>query len=129
MLIKKILTTCLIATIATGALAATAKKAKANTFVYKPQSEEVKIIASLIKSGRYNCEFNQHVDIKVRDDQLGYVDVTFKGKTSHMLPVVSNSGALRLESKVDHRFWLQLMSKSMLFDSQGGSRLADDCQP
>ena len=103
--------------------------AQARAFVFKPQSEEIQAIAAQITSTRFNCQFGRHVDVKARTDHLGYVDVTFNGKTSHMLPVVSNSGALRLESAADHRFWLQLSVKSMLFDSHGGSRLADDCHP
>ena len=103
--------------------------AAARAFVFKPQSEQIKAIAAQFLTIRFNCEFGQHVDIKVRADHLGYVDVTFLGKTSHMLPVVSDSGALRLESELDHKFWLQLSVKGMLFDTQEGSRVADDCQP
>jgi hypothetical protein len=45
------------------------------------------------------------------------------------LPVVSNTGAVRLESKADGLFWLQLSVKSMMFNARTGSRVADNCQP
>ena len=93
---------------------------------FSPQSDEIKALASYVKVGTYHCFGQLTVDIKPRSDHLGYVNLTFKGTTHPMLPVPSNSGALRLESHAGAYFWLQLSAKNMLF-SKNGSRVADDC--
>jgi hypothetical protein len=93
------------------------------------QPEEIQQIARWVDAGVYDCFDHQTVTITKRLDYLGYVDLQAKGKTYRTLPVVSNTGAVRLESKTDGVYWLQLSAKSMLFNARTGSRMIDDCQP
>jgi hypothetical protein len=108
-----------------------AKAAAAKTAVpqFIEQSAETQQLAQWIVAGQYACFDHQTVLITPRTDFAGYIDLQTKGKTYHLLPVASNTGALRLESKADNLFWLQLSVKSMLFNSRTGIRIVDDCQP
>jgi hypothetical protein len=44
-----------------------------------------------------------------------------------MAPVVTSTGAIRLEDAKAGGVWLQLSNKSMLMSQKLGSRLADEC--
>jgi membrane-bound inhibitor of C-type lysozyme len=77
--------------------------------------------------GNYECEFKQMLDVGMNPKTPGYVDVVFKGKTHTMKPVVSSTGALRLEDVKGQTLLLQIANKSMLMDIKAGSRLVDDC--
>jgi hypothetical protein len=46
---------------------------------------------------------------------------------ANMLPVPTNTGALRLEGKASGLVWLQLPTKSMLMNNKLGQRMADEC--
>jgi hypothetical protein len=45
-----------------------------------------------------------------------------------MHPIVSRTGAIRLEDPKRGAMWLQLGNKSMLMSQRLGKRLADECQ-
>jgi hypothetical protein len=77
--------------------------------------------------GLYACEFNQTVDIGMNPKTPGYVDVKFKGKTMTMKPVLSSTGALRLEDVTGRTLMIQIATKSMLMDVKVGQRLVDEC--
>ena len=58
----------------------------------------------------------------------GYFNVRGKGFSYRMHPVVTSTGAIRLEDQHDGgAVWLQLANKSMLMDQKAGKRLADEC--
>ena len=57
----------------------------------------------------------------------GYFDVWGKNFKFKMAPVVSSTGAIRLEDQQAGAVWLQLSNKSMLMNHKTGSRLADAC--
>jgi len=44
-----------------------------------------------------------------------------------MTPVVSSTGAVRLEDTQRGAVWLQIANKSMLMNQKLGQRLADEC--
>ncbi len=44
-----------------------------------------------------------------------------------MVPVLTSTGAIRLEDASSGAVWLQLANKSMLMDQKQGRRLADAC--
>ena len=44
-----------------------------------------------------------------------------------LLPVVTSTGAVRLEEESSGAVWLQLGNKSMLMNQKEGKRLADEC--
>jgi hypothetical protein len=77
--------------------------------------------------GLYECEFDQKVDIGMNPKSPGYVDVSFKGKTYTMKPVLSSTGALRLEDVAGRTLMLQIANKSMLMDTKIGQRMVDNC--
>jgi hypothetical protein len=101
------------------------KKTSSSSFV--PQSEAIKTLAEQFKGGRFNCEFNNYLTITPNPSHPGYLTLTHKGTVANMLPVPTNTGALRLEGKTSGLVWLQLPTKSMLMNSKIGQRLADDC--
>jgi len=58
---------------------------------------------------------------------LGYVDVTH-GKLAYVMkPVLSSTGALRLEDVTGKTLMIQIANKSMLLDVKLGQRIVDDC--
>jgi hypothetical protein len=83
--------------------------------------------AALIHYGDYACEFDQtaHVMPSPKDD--GYVDVRYKTQTWTMKPIMSSTGALRLEDVKGRMLALQIANKSMLMDTQIGQRVLDGC--
>jgi len=83
--------------------------------------------AALVGFGHYDCEFSQTVNVAMNPKHEGYVDVTF-GKTVYtMKPVLSSTGAVRLEDVRGKTLMLQIAYKSMLMDTQVGRRLVDEC--
>jgi hypothetical protein len=83
--------------------------------------------AELVYVGHYECEFDQAVDIKYHEAQLGYVDVKF-GKTTYLMkPVLSSTGAIRLEDLRAETLMVQIGTKSMLLNTKTGRRLVDEC--
>jgi membrane-bound inhibitor of C-type lysozyme len=77
--------------------------------------------------GGYACEFDQTVDVKMNPQTPGYVDVQFKGRTITTKPVLSSTGALRLEDVTGRMVMIQIANKSMLMDTKIGQRVVDNC--
>ncbi len=77
--------------------------------------------------GGYACEFDQTVDVKMNPQTPGYVDVQFKGRTIITKPVLSSTGALRLEDVTGRMVMIQIANKSMLLDTKVGQRVVDNC--
>jgi membrane-bound inhibitor of C-type lysozyme len=76
--------------------------------------------------GAYDCEFGQKIDVATAKTP-GYVDVKYKNSTFTMKPVISSTGALRLEDVTGRTLMLQIANKSMLMDTKIGQRLVDGC--
>ena len=83
--------------------------------------------AALALYGEYACEFDQSMVVSTTPGHDGYVDVRFKGQTWTMLPVLSSTGALRLEDVKGRMLLIQIANKSMLMDTQVGHRVVDGC--
>lgn len=83
--------------------------------------------ASMTHFGSYECEFDQTVSVDVNHKHDGYVDVKHGKTTWVMKPVLSHTGALRLEDVKGRMLMLQIANKSMLMDTQVGRRLVDNC--
>ena len=83
--------------------------------------------AAMTHFGDYACEFDQAVNVNVTPKNDGYVDVRFKAQTWTMKPVLSSTGALRLEDVKGRMLMLQIANKSMLMDTKIGQRLVDGC--
>lgn len=83
--------------------------------------------ASYVHYGEYACELKQTITV-TPDKTEGYVDVAFGKKSFVMKPVLSSTGALRIEDVKGVGLLLQIAYKSMLMDVKNGSRLVDGCQ-
>ena len=77
--------------------------------------------------GNYDCEFSQKVDVSMNPKNAGYVDVSFGKQLWTMKPVLSSTGALRLEDVRGKMLMLQIANKSMLMDVVAGRRIVDEC--
>ena len=76
--------------------------------------------------GSYDCDFNQKINVSQNSSQ-GYVDVT-SGKNKYtMKPILSSTGALRMEDVTGRMLLLQIANKSMLMDTKLGQRVVDNC--
>ncbi len=77
--------------------------------------------------GNYICELDQSIDVGMNPKTPGYVDVSFKKKTYTMTPIVSSTGAVRLEEVKGGMLLIQIANKSMMMDSKVGQRVVDGC--
>ena len=84
-------------------------------------------IAQRVFVGKVPCELGQFVTLSADEKMAGYFDVTVKNQKFHMFPVISLTGAIRLEDRRNGAVWLQLGNKSMLMSQKQGIRLADAC--
>ncbi|WP_377155557.1 hypothetical protein ACFJIX_26315 [Roseateles sp. UC29_93] len=119
---------------------AAAKPAPAKTAAKKPAAktptpppplpeanEEQLAAAKRAYLGLYECEFKQSITIEPNAKDVGYINVAFKKDTFVMKPVLSTTGALRLEDVTGRTLMVQIANKSMLLDVKAGQRLVDEC--
>lgn len=103
-----------------------APKGKPELIVPEATMEQMKA-AELVYLGHYECEFNQVVDIAPSEKHKGYVDVKHGKGAWVMRPVLSSTGAVRLEDVMDETLMVQIASKSMLLNVKTGRRIVDEC--
>lgn len=92
-----------------------------------PEQERV-VVADQVHTGRMTCELGNFVTVTADPQNAGAFVVQLKQHKFHMVPVVSSTGAIRLEDAHAGAMWLQLANKSMLMNSKIGQRMADECQ-
>jgi hypothetical protein len=107
------------------AKAAAAKKPAA--VVLDDATPEQLEAAKLVYYGTYECEFKQVVEITENGRNYGYVDVKLGKDQYVMKPVLSSTGALRMEDVKGETLMVQIANKSMLLNVKAGRRLVDDC--
>ena len=90
------------------------------------QPDQVKA-AELVYYGPYDCEFQQTVHITQSQKHSAYVDVKHGAKAWLMKPVLSSTGAIRLEDVRGETLMVQIASKSMLLNVKSAQRIVDDC--
>ena len=90
-------------------------------------SEEQMAVAERVYYGEYFCDFKQTVQIKASEKHPAYVDLRFGPSTYLMKPVLSSTGAVRLEDVKGTTLMVQIASKSMLLNVKTGTRLVDEC--
>ena len=84
--------------------------------------------AERVFTGSSQCEFNQSISVEPSTKHNGYVDVR-QGKRSWLMkPVLSATGAIRLEDVRNEALMIQIGTKSMLLNQKTGQRLVDDCR-
>lgn len=84
-------------------------------------------IAQRVELGLVACELGASVTVAADAAMPGFFNVTGKKFRFRMVPVVTSTGAIRLEDTKAGAVWLQLSNKSMLMNQKTGSRLADAC--
>lgn len=92
-----------------------------------PASAEQIDAAERVYYGVYDCEFKQTIDIVASPKYPSYVDVKHAKAEYLMKPVLSSTGAIRLEDVRGETLMVQISSKSMLLNVKTGQRLVDDC--
>jgi hypothetical protein len=90
------------------------------------QPEQVKA-AEMVYYGNYDCEFQQTVQITQSPKYSAYVDVKSGKNLWLMKPVLSSTGAIRLEDVRGETLMVQIASKSMLLNVKTAHRIVDDC--
>jgi Flp pilus assembly protein TadG len=90
--------------------------------------DDQKTAAGMAHLGEYACEFNQTVTVATNNLSPGYVDVAYNKQTWIMKPVLSSTGALRLEDVKGRMLMIQIANKSMMMDTKVGQRVVDGCQ-
>ena len=93
-----------------------------------PMEQERTAVAEQVHTGRMVCELGNSVNVTADTQNPGHFHVQMQKHTYHMSPVVSATGAIRLEDSQAGAMWLQLSNKSMLMNSKLGQRMADECQ-
>ncbi len=110
--------------------AKTAKKVEAHTPVetltQRLTDTELQI-AKNIHTGRIQCELGADVTVTADEKNPGFFHVASGKQRYYMHPVVSRTGAIRLEDNRAGALWLQLGNKSMLMNQKLGQRVADEC--
>ncbi|UXH80194.1 hypothetical protein [Roseateles amylovorans] len=104
-----------------------AAKAPAGPAPLAEANEEQLLAAKQAHLGQYECEFRQTVNISPNLKHAGYIDVSYLKNVFTMKPVLSSTGALRLEDVTGRTLMVQIANKSMLLDVRAGQRMVDEC--
>lgn len=95
--------------------------------VLQAANDEQLAAAKLAYLGVYDCEFNQSIQLIPYPQTSGYIEVAWNKNIYVMKPVLSSTGALRLEDVAGRTLMIQIANKSMLMDTKIGQRLVDEC--
>lgn len=90
-------------------------------------SDEQRSVAERVYYGDYECDFKQVIHIVASPRYPAYVDLRFGAANYLMKPVLSSTGAVRLEDVRGQTLMIQIASKSMLMNVKTGTRLVDEC--
>lgn len=90
-------------------------------------SEAHLALAQRVVLGKVPCELGAHVSVSAHQTVPGRFVLEHGRQKFYMVPVLTSTGALRLEDTSSGAVWLQLANKSMLMDQKQGRRLADAC--
>jgi hypothetical protein len=83
--------------------------------------------AERVLTGSYDCEFGKRVSVDRNERNNGYFNLHLGNQAWTMKPVLSSTGAVRLEDVKGTAMLLQILTKSMLMDVKGGRRMVDGC--
>ncbi len=91
----------------------------------EPQLE----LAQKVQTGDIACDDKLRVKVVPMPDSPGYFHVQLGVKDRfEMVPVATQTGAVRLEDPARGGVWIQLPAKSMLMNTKLGQRMADSCR-
>ena len=77
--------------------------------------------------GMYDCELGEKVEVSADAKHPSYVQVKHIKADYIMKPVVSTTGAIRLEDVKGETLMVQIAAKSMLLNTKTGHRIVDAC--
>lgn len=104
------------------------KKILAEKFLPLPEASVEQLqAAERVLIGRYECEFGKRVSVDRNDKNKGYFNLKLGNQAWVMKPVLSNTGAIRLEDVKGAALLIQILTKSMLMDVKAGRRMVDGC--
>ena len=103
-----------------------ARKAPAQPTLPQALPEQIDA-AGRVYYGAYECEFNQSVTIAKSEKHAAYIDVRSGKSTWLMKPVLSTTGAVRLEDVKGETLLVQIATKSMLLNVKTARRIVDEC--
>jgi hypothetical protein len=106
---------------------AKSKKKESPSKALPEATQEQKDAYQRVYLGEYMCELQQPLSVTPHKTE-GYVEVSFKRYKFTMKPVLSSTGAIRLEDVSGRTLMVQIANKSMLLDNKAGQRLVDECQ-
>jgi hypothetical protein len=90
-------------------------------------SAEQLAIAEKVQVGTSKCELAVVVTVRADAHTAGRFVLDAGHKRYSLDPVVTSTGAVRLEEVSSGAVWIQLANKSMLMNQKLGQRIADDC--
>lgn len=85
------------------------------------------LAAREVMLGGSGCEFGQSIQLDDSAKHPGYVDLSFNNRKYVMKPVLSSTGALRLEDVRKEALLIQIGNKTMLMNQKTGQRMVDNC--
>ena len=92
------------------------------------EADAVQLLAAKeVLVGESGCEFGQKIEVGANPSHPGYIDLNYNKKTYTMKPVLSATGAVRLEDVRSETLMIQIASKSMVMNQKTGQRLVDNC--
>lgn len=92
-----------------------------------PASAEQLSASERVLIGRYDCEFKKTILVDRNDKNPGYVNLTLGPQSWVTKPVLSSTGAIRLEDTDSEILLLQILTKSMVMNIKTGQRIVDGC--
>ena len=106
---------------------ASAKKAPAKPAEPEAAGPDQIKAANLVYYGPYQCDANESLNIAASTKYPSYVDLKH-GKADYLMkPVLSSTGAVRLEDVHGETLMVQIANKSMLLNVKTARRIVDDC--
>jgi hypothetical protein len=107
---------------------AQSKKSKGKADAVMPQASADQIDAlSKADLGEYTCEQSERITVSAHPKYPGYALLAHRKQQYVMRPVVSHTGAIRLEDMRGQTLMIQIATKAMFMDAKLGQRLADGC--
>ena len=95
--------------------------------VYADLAPELLEVSSRVSTGKVPCELGAHVTLTANPESAGRFILALGRERHYMEPVLTSTGAVRLEDMTSGAVWLQLANKSMLMNQKLGKRMADVC--